>query len=761
MSYPNLNRLNKCSRHSASRGGLLLAAIVFCWLPASAADQQPPLRRWTDSTGKYTVQARLIDHDENIVRLETEDGRRLKIALQRLSAEDQAYLKQAAPPPPAAPAPSAAPAKAVKATYLDPAQTRLQLGTWRNALAAFRTGDEAKGFQHVEQQFALFRRHAPVLNDGLVLLNVAYTDITRPAENTDQGWQDLLAKLERWQKAHPLSVTPLIAQAWAHIRYGWYARGGGFADTVTEEGWRLFHQRIAVARQFLEQAEKLDAGDPEVYVALLLVGRAEGMPRREMEALVEKASSLHYPYHPAYESLAISLLPRWHGEPGDVEAFATAVAEKLGGDEGLDVYGRIVCEVNRYDLRTIWFGDYSKDKLQQAANLLRARYPTSTEYRDFAALVAFVADDVETARQLAEKIGENPDLNIWGTPANYTTFQCWCNPARSAGQEKATWRVDAPSAVYGLAYSPDGKLLATVDSRPSLSLWEADTGRLVGRLPLLPYANRRVAFDPTGQRIVCAGGGTGRPGEMVIWHLKDGSAEPILIRHNDGLQTIAFSRDGRLITAADGKTVLIWDADTGQQVQMVELPNQHSPIRFGFSKDGKTLVVAGREKMWQMDVISGKLTEVATHGFMDNGQPVTYGRFVTVQDDDWVVVTVQRPGQQTWDLTAWNLTTGQHRYIATGLPSRGGGFSPCGRWRITFDSDRVTGFPRIFVWDIPAQRRVAVFQGHWLSVTGTAVSPDGTTLATSSLDGTVKLWDLAKAAASPPTDEAAENGREP
>jgi hypothetical protein len=56
---------------------------------------------------------------------------------------------------------------------------------------------------------------------------------------------------------------------WLNSRLEWVARGGGYAHTVTPEGWQLFCERIARARQILEQADRLEHNDADLYVQLI------------------------------------------------------------------------------------------------------------------------------------------------------------------------------------------------------------------------------------------------------------------------------------------------------------------------------------------------------------------------------------------------------------------------------------------------------------------------------------------------------------
>jgi hypothetical protein len=60
--------------------------------------QARPLRTWTDATGQFRIEARLIDVSDGVVNLEKADGETLKVPLEKLSAADQAHCRQAVGP---------------------------------------------------------------------------------------------------------------------------------------------------------------------------------------------------------------------------------------------------------------------------------------------------------------------------------------------------------------------------------------------------------------------------------------------------------------------------------------------------------------------------------------------------------------------------------------------------------------------------------------------------------------------------------------
>ena len=115
---------------------------------------------------------------------------------------------------------------------------------------------------------------------------------------TEADWQAHIERLKRWVKTSPLSITARVGLAESYSDFAWDARGGGTVDTVSETGWGLFHERLKMAKDTLNDATSLDAKCPEWFVAMPGVAQGQGWTVPEETELVEKAIA----YEPAYYS---------------------------------------------------------------------------------------------------------------------------------------------------------------------------------------------------------------------------------------------------------------------------------------------------------------------------------------------------------------------------------------------------------------------------------------------------------------------------
>ena len=273
-------------------------------------------------------------------------------------------------------------------------------------------------------------------------------------------------------------------------------------------------------------------------------------------------------------------------------------------------------------------------------------------------------------------------------------------------------------AVYAVAFSPDGELLATA-SDETARLWDTTTGQTIRTLTSRNGFVRAVAFSPHGKLLATASDETAR-----LWDATTGLNIRTLISRNGFVRAVAFSPDGKLLaTASDDGVARLWDIATGQTIRT--LTSRSGSLRaVAFSPNGKLLATASddiRARLW--DPATGQLVRTFAGGV--NG--------VAFSPDGKVLATASV--DETVRL--WDIATGQT--IRT-LTSRSGfvravAFSPDGKLLATACHDKTAQ-----LWDTATGKAIHTLTGHANTVNGVAFSPDGKLLATASHDKTARLW---------------------
>jgi len=231
-------------------------------------------------------------------------------------------------------------------------------------------------------------------------------------EEPESMWK-LHEKIHReWEEKYPQSVTAQVAKAAFYVTYAWHARSDAFAEKVTEEGWRLFNERLAQARTVLDQSKHLKPTCPMWYSTCQTVALGQGWEWAEYDALFKEATKFE-PGFQLYDSArAKYLLPRWHGEPGDWEKFADEEIA-LRGEIGHQIYAGVVNAQSGYYGNIFTETKASWPKTRKGYDELIALFPKSAGLLHNYCRLACLAGDREKAKMLFEKIGDHEMPTAW------------------------------------------------------------------------------------------------------------------------------------------------------------------------------------------------------------------------------------------------------------------------------------------------------------------------------------------------------------
>ena len=290
---------------------------------------------------------------------------------------------------------------------------------------------------------------------------------------------------------------------------------------------------------------------------------------------------------------------------------------------------------------------------------------------------------------------------------------------------------DHRDSVQSVAWSPDGKVLASGSKDKTIRLWNPKTSQQLGA-SLLGHTDvvRSVAWSPDGKTLASGSDDN----SIILWDVKTGyPLKPPLTGHTDSVYSVAWSPDGKVLASgSDDNVIILWDVKTGQPLGPALVGHTGTVRSVVWGPDGKVLASGSDDNsliLW--DVATGKPLQPPLTGHTDSVYSVAWS------SDGKALAS----GSKDHTIRLWTAATGQ----PLGPPLTGHArsvnnvtWSPDGKTLASGSADN-----RIRLWDAATGQPLGPpLTGHARPVYVVSWNPDGNTLASGSEDNSIILWDV-------------------
>jgi WD40 repeat protein len=298
-------------------------------------------------------------------------------------------------------------------------------------------------------------------------------------------------------------------------------------------------------------------------------------------------------------------------------------------------------------------------------------------------------------------------ISIWDTATGTEIWNCFGNAGR----------------VYSVAFSPDSKILASGCDDMTVRLWDVSNGVCLRTILGHTSAIGSVAFSPSGEILASGGEDMG----IRIWDISNGACLKILTGHTNHVWSLAFNSTSEILASGSfDASIKIWDVTTGSCLNTL-LGHDTGVTSIVFSPTGDMLASGSHDKTIRLWDFSNAVCTKILQGHADRIWSIAFN----------LTGDMLASGSYDKSVRLWNVDSGSCLNTLVGHSNwvRSVSFSPSGESLASGSYDST-----IKVWSLENGNCLQTLQGYHVSVCSIAINSSAETIASGSDDQIIRLW---------------------
>ena len=583
-------------------------------------------------------------------------------------------------------------------------------------------------FEKIDALADELRKSQARLPTGALKLTQLYAELSRvPNGAVDGQWEARIEQCREWIKQRPDSIAAHLLLIDLLQCYAWHARGGGYASTVSTKGAVLFRERISEAVEALRTAGKFAKQDPEWFAIAVHLAVDQGWSAEVVEELCEGSAKVDPMFLRTMIDATRYYFPQWHGKPGELEKFAAFAVKLTEKQWGKAAYARIVNQAQlTFGYRVFQDFGFSWETTKQGFEDWNRRYPPDLHRTETFCRLACDARDRETAAKLFAVIGSRGSTTIWYSQEHFQRCRLWSQGDFTAGDQA---KVLSPFCMdlRRIATTREPGEVFIANGAADLLRMNLQTGKVsfVGRTTTPAIA---LCADASSDDVYVATLGT------EVFRSQRDSQQPQKFCQTaaDTHAAVLLEQPRALATTGEQGTIQLWRLDDGWPLGEIKVGDK-SCTCLAASASKKLMVVgdqAGHVFLFDSETRK-RLADWQAH-------PGTSSA-TAFSPDGALLATCGGQEIKIWSTDSRR----QYKLIKTPAPIGNLRFNPDGKLLIgTTHQAAPEKQGRVYVWSVNDGGLVQELAGHKGPINGVALSADGQTVLTSSIDMSIRLWNV-------------------